>query len=52
MDNAGFIREALSRPPIVIAYSVSQDLATEFPDKALVQGEMIYLKKPAEDPWL
>ena len=42
MDIANFIREALSRPPVVIAYSVSQDLAATFPDKVLIQGEMGY----------
>ena len=39
MDYADFIREALSRPPVVIEYSVSQDLAKAFPDKALIQSE-------------
>src|SRR5262245_51793142 len=39
MDYADFIREALSRPPVVIEYSVSQDLAKAFPHRALIQGE-------------
>jgi hypothetical protein len=42
MDYADFIREVLSRPPVVIEYSVSQDLAKAFPDKALLQGEAGY----------
>ncbi|SRR5581483_3867893 len=42
MDYSGFIREVLSRPPTVIEYSVSQDLAKAFPDKALIQGEAGY----------
>ncbi len=40
MDIVHFIREALSRPPLVISYSVSQDLAAAFPEKALLEGEM------------
>lgn len=43
MDTANFIREALSRPPVVIAYSVSQDLAASFPDKALIASTMRWL---------
>ncbi len=42
MDTVQFIRDALSRPPLVIAYSVSQDLAATFPDKALIECEMGY----------
>ncbi|HLJ80664.1 MAG TPA: ATP-binding protein [Ktedonobacterales bacterium] len=39
MDNASFIREVLSRPPNVIAYSISQDLASLFPNKGIIQAE-------------
>lgn len=38
MDMVAYIREVLSRPPAVVSYSVSQDLAKFYPEKALLQS--------------